>query len=397
MKQLLKKILGQPGAQTSVLRHIETAKKLKGKRVIVRCDFNVPLGDDNKVDPEESWRIQKALKTIEFLHGAGARIILISHIGRDPEMSLRPVADFFNHELDMTVGFIPEVTGQRASEASERLGEGQIIMLENLRSDPREKANNQALAEELATMADIYVNEAFSNAHREHASMVGLPKLLPSYIGFQFNDEVQNLTSAIDPEKPVVVIVGGAKFETKLPLIQSMLPTADTLFIGGALAHTFFKAQGYEIGQSMFEELAQAGDILKNENVMTPVDVIAEGDNKSSRVSAVDSVKATERIVDLGPESLNMLAEKISDAATVVWNGPLGWYEGGYEGATKDLLEIIAKSSARSIIGGGDTVFVIRKNNMEDNFTFVSTAGGAMLDFLVNGGSLPAITALRGV
>lgn len=374
------------------LRHIKDATDLKGKRVLVRVDFNVPLGDDNKVDSTEAWRIEKAMRTINFLRDAGARIILASHIGRDPENSLRPVVDFLNHEMNLTVGFVPEVTGERALEASERLGEGQIVVLENLRSDKREVKNKKSLAVELAILADVYVNEAFSNSHRKHASMVGVPKILPSYIGFQCADEYENLSQALRPAKPLVVIIGGAKFETKLPLIKSMIPLADTLFVGGALANTFFRAKGYEIGHSQITRLRQAKGLLSNANVMIPTDVIVER-NKSAMWAAAHKVQTTDHIVDIGTESIETLGKKIRSAQTVIWNGPLGYYEGGYADGTRKLLEIIAASSVRSIIGGGDTVYLIRKHGMEGQFSFVSTAGGAMLDFLADG-TLPALEVL---
>lgn len=379
--------------QLCALPHIKYAKNLSGKVVLLRTDFNVPLGDDGYITSEEAWRIDAVLPTIQFLIQQNARVVIMSHIGRDPQNSLRPVADYMNTSCNMRVGFIPALTGALVVEAVEALGNGKVLLLENLRSDAREKDNDMSLVTELAAMADMYVNDAFSVSHREHASVVGFPKLLPSYIGFQFMDEVIHLSRALEPEHPFLAIIGGAKFETKLPLIEKMEERADTIFIGGALAHTLFKYKGYEIGTSLFHDEPEAKKYVDAEKIQLPIDVVVQDGETIHNVSA-QQISPSEKIVDIGSSALQELSQYMKEANTVIWNGPLGWYEGGYDNGTKKLLDIIAASHAVSIIGGGDTVFVIRKYGMEKRFTFVSTAGGAMLDFLTHG-TLPGIKAIK--
>lgn len=393
LQKIAVKIFRNRGVGMEKLPHIKSATSLAGKRVLVRVDFNVPLGDDGVLEKNEAWRIEAALPTITFLQNAGAKVILLSHIGREKTDSLKVVAEYLNMQLDMNVGFVPQTTGELTKTMIDQLAHGAVILLENVRQDERETQNDYHFAEELAEMADLYVNDAFSASHRDHASIVGLPKFLPSYFGFQFMEEVKHLSLALSPESPLLAIIGGAKFETKIPLIKKFLKQADTLFVGGALAHTFFKYQGYEIGKSLFEEFPAVKKIMHAPNIQLPEEVVVETTKGDRHIVACDKVGSDEKIVDLGPESLKALAQKISQAQTIIWNGPLGWYEGGYEEGTRELLELVAESHAKSIIGGGDTVFVIRKYGMEKKFTFVSTAGGAMLDFLADG-TLPGIEAV---
>lgn len=374
------------------LPHIKDCTDLEGVSVLVRADFNIPVRDDGSITPDEAWRIESARDTIMHLQSQGARTILISHAG-NADQSMQPIAQYLQELLDITIGFIPQISGSLVEEALDRMGNGQVILLENLRSDAREKNNNDSFAEMLASYADIYVNEAFSASHREHASIVGVPQLLPTYFGFQFHREYEGLKKAHNPKKPLLLIVGGAKFDTKLPLIQSMIPHADEIFVGGALAHTFFKYQGLEIGNSLFEEYPAVRELLDTENIMTPSDVVVQGID-GTRTASNESVHADDRIVDLGDASIEELTPYIHQARTIIWNGPLGWYEGGFDGGTKKLLDAIAASAGYSIIGGGDTVTVIRAHAMQDNFSFISTAGGAMLDFLTDG-TLPGIEAVE--
>lgn len=392
MYKKIQKYFQKNTTETSFFPHIKDVKDLQGKRVMVRVDFNVPLGDDEHVTNEEAWRIDAALPTIQFLIEQKARIILISHIGRDLETSLRPVAEYLNLNCGVRVGFIPELTGTLATHAVENLAQGNVILLENLRSDERETKNDSSLTRELAGMADIYVNDAFSASHRDHVSIVGLPSVLPAYFGFQCIEEIKHLTRALNPEHPTLFIMGGAKFDTKLPLLETMLPKAETVFIGGALAHTFFKYKGYEIGTSLFSDDQAVKGFLETPNILLPREVLVENKNGSENKS-VDNLDAGDKIVDLGMAAVSDLSRAIHNAKTIIWNGPLGWYEGGYDHGTKQVLDLIAKSSATSIIGGGDTVFVIRTHAMQNDFSFVSTAGGAMLDFLTHG-TLPGIDAI---
>lgn len=369
------------------MKVLDDIEFLDGVKVLVRADFNVPIVDDKVAD---DFRIRMTLPTIEYLRQKRAKVILISHLesndGTNP--SLGPVADRLG-ELGVPITFIDDY--KKANEIIEN-GNG-CFLLENLRFFEGEKANDVKFAKELASLADIYVNEAFSVCHRKHASMIGVPKFLPSYAGRQVQKEVQNLAKAFNPPRPFVFILGGAKFETKLPLMEKFIDIADTVFVGGALATDFFKEKGYEVGQS----LVSAGDFklgcfLDNGKMMLPVDII----NQKKEIKSADSLGKEDRIMDGGPRTLELLGEKITSAKFILWNGPLGLYEAGYKNATLQLARLIASTSqngAESILGGGDTLAAIAEAHLGDKITFMSTGGGAMLEFLAKG-TLPGLEAL---
>jgi phosphoglycerate kinase len=312
------------------IRSIKEAGDLKGKRVLVRVDWNVPM-KNGKV--EDTHRIEKTLQTLNYLKDAGAEVTLMTHLEPVTE-SIEPLREF-----------VPQ--GMK--------------LLDNLRINPGEKENDVEFAKELASHGDIFVNEAFSASHREHASIVGVPKLLPSYAGFEFVEEVENLSKAFNPEHPFLLIMGGAKIETKLPFIEKFLEKADELFIGGTLAPA-----------------AAEGELGKNPKIVFPLGDI--------------------RALDINRETVEMLKEKIEKAKFVLWNGPMGKYEEGYIHGTLDLVKVLAVSNDSNnkqiIIGGGDTLAAIEELDLFDKFTFVSSAGGAMLDFLATG-TLPGIEALQ--
>ena len=369
------------------MQSIKKLKNIKGKRVLVRVDFNLPL-KDGKV--EDDFRIKKALPTIELLVKKGAKVILITHLGKGGE-TLLPVAHALNKFIKTK--FIESVLGPDVSEAVSKMNPGDIIMLQNLRNEKGEKENNKVFAIELAQLADIYVNEAFPVSHREDASIVLLPKLLPSYAGLQMEEEVENLSKVLEnPKHPFLFILGGAKFSTKTPLIEKYLHLADPIFIGGALANIFLKAKGYEIGKSLVDEASDVGKFLKNKKILLPIDVIVKSGNEIL-TRKVDEIKKGDYIIDIGKETVLMLEPYIKKAKLILWNGPLGKYEEEGDKATKEILKLIAESKGESIIGGGDTVALISKMDMEKDFSFVSTGGGATLDFLANG-TLPGIKAL---
>jgi phosphoglycerate kinase len=371
------------------MKSITDVKNLKGKRVLVRTDFNVALGDDGIVDENEALRIQAGMKTLEFLAEQGAKVVAISHIGREPHESLRPIADYINITFSKTIGFIPEVIGDIATEAVSRLGDGQIVLLENLRSIPGETENSNSFAEQLARYGDIYVNDAFSASHREHASIVGIAQLLPAYVGIQCMDEITHLDRVLAPEHPLVVIMGGAKFGTKLELMKALLPKAETIIVGGALANRLYKDRGYEIGQSLVDDEGDTREIAHSEKVILPTRVIVEGMVKNSTEITND-----ESIVDIDSTSIENVAKTLQNAGTLLWNGPMGYYEGGFTKGTIDIAHMIAESGAMSIVGGGDTATVLYDENILHKFTFVSMAGGAMLEYLAEG-TLPGIEVLK--
>jgi len=377
------------------MRSIKQIKNIEGKTVIVRVDFNLPI-KDGKV--EDDFRIKKSLPTIKFLQKKGVKIILITHLGQGGE-TLAPVAKVLNKF--MKVKFVRDIIGIKVQKVVAGMKNGEVILLENLRNNKGEKGCNKIFAINLAKLADIYVNEAFPVDHREDASIVLLPKLLPSYAGFQLSEEVENLSRAFkNPKHPFLFILGGAKFSTKMPLIKKYLKLADQVFIGGALANDFLKASGDEVGKSLVDNTNYGiSAILKNKparysgKLILPVDVVVRSGNKLVN-KKVNEVKKDEIILDIGKQSVKNLAPFIEKSKLILWNGPLGKYEDGGAKSTEDVLKLVADSKAESIIGGGDTVALVSEMKMEKKFSFISTGGGATLDFLANG-TLPGIKALR--
>lgn len=377
----------------SELPRIEDIPGFSGKRVIVRFDFNVPLRDGAILD---DFRIQKELPTINFLKEKGAKIIGISHLssgGGNEKPTLASIAAHLSK-------FVPDVSFHpscaKTSELVEKINTlrpGAVLLLENLRMRPEEESNGDTFAHELSELADIYVNEAFSASHRAHASIVGVPKYLPHYAGMLFSSEIENLSRAFTPAKPFYVILGGVKFSTKLPLLKKFLPLADKIFIYGALAHNFYKAKGLPIGKSVFDIDVTVEDLLHEEKIVLPTDVVVQTAH-GKEIKEIKDISPDDIIFDAGPQSVDHIAESIKDARMVLWNGPLGNYEYGFKEGTEMLAKRIAHLSAFSIVGGGDTVASIQEYNLSDKFGFVSTGGGAMLEFLGTG-TLPGIEALK--
>lgn len=367
---------------------------IKGKRILVRVDFNVPIVD-GKV--QDVYRIIKSLPTIEYLQKRGAKIILISHLSKS-EGSLALVAKELNQFLKAK--FLPEVLSENVFREVSKMEDGDIVMLENLRTDPGEQGKDRIFALELSKLADIYVNEAFSVSHREDTSIVLLPKILPAYAGLQLEAEIKNLTTVFkNPKRPFLFIVGGAKFSTKLPLVKKYLEVADNLFIGGALASDALDSLGYEVGKSLVDPDAEISpSILKNKKIILPSDVLVKEKTGGLVNKKISDIKKNDTILDIGEESKKDLIAKIKKAKFILWNGPLGKYEELGGGATKDVLKAVSELKAKSIIGGGDLVSVfdslqIKNDKLKTNL-FVSTGGGAMLEFLEKG-TLPGIEALK--
>ncbi len=370
------------------MRNIKQIKNIKGKKVLIRVDFNVPI-KNNRV--EDDFRIQSALPTIKFLQKKGAKIILITHLGKGGD-SLAPVAKVLNKYVKTK--FIKEVVGSSVTKAIEEMKNGEIVLLENLRNNKGEKECDKGFAKKLAELADIYVNEAFSVDHRKDASIVLLPKILPAYAGFQLEEEVKNLSIAFKkPKHPFLFILGGAKFSTKMPLIKKYLKFADCIFVGGALSNDFLKAEGYIVGKSLVDDSKfNARKIIKSNKLILPVDVIVKS-GKYIVNKRVEEVGMDDYILDIGSETVKKLDLIIKESKFILWNGPLGKYEDGGDKSTKEILKLVASSKANSVIGGGDTVALISKMKMQKKFSFVSTGGGSTLDFLANG-TLPGIKAL---
>ncbi|MBI2100749.1 MAG: phosphoglycerate kinase [Candidatus Vogelbacteria bacterium] len=363
------------------------AAALAGRTVLLRLDLNVPIENETVID---DFRIRKVMPTIDCLRAAGAKILLLSHRGQDGQLSLEPVAKHLDRFF--AVGFCR--TLETAARSLEPAAPAAVFLLENLRRDPGEAANDPEFVTRLARLGELYVNEAFASSHREHASIIGLPRCLPAYAGFNFAAELKNLSRAFTPRHPFTVILGGAKFETKLPVVRKFIDLADQIFIYGALAHAFFKELGYELGQSLVDrETVLARPFLNHPKIVLPVDVrVKNGDRVF--IKTPDQLTATDNILDVGLLSLEKLLPAIGGARFILWNGPLGNFERGFHGATEAAAKLIAGSNATTIVGGGDTIAAIRSLDLLNQLDFVSTAGGAMLDFLAYG-TLPGIEALK--
>lgn len=388
---------------------------VNGKKVLVRCDFNVPLDENKNITSDN--RIVAALPTIKYLMEHGAKVILCSHLGRpkgkvNPDFSLAPVAKRLSELLNKDVKLANDIIGDSAKELTNAMQAGDVVLLENVRFDEREEKNDPEFSKELAALTDgIYVNDAFGTAHRAHASTEGVSHFVnTSVAGYLMEKEVTELSSAIsNPERPFVSILGGLKVSDKIGVIENLLTKVDKILIGGAMACTFFKAMGYEIGESKCEDdkLDEANRILKlaeekNVKLVLPVDShIAndfsnDADNKF--VDIKDGVPAGWEILDIGPKTQEMFTEELKDAKTIVWNGPLGVNEfDNYRIGTEKIAKAIASSSAKCIIGGGDSAAAVKKIQKESNTTFeniyISTGGGASLEFL-EGKELPGIACL---
>jgi phosphoglycerate kinase len=369
-------------------------EELRGKRVIVRAGFDVPLNAQGEV--ADLFRVKRSAETLQYLSSVGARTIVLSHIGRDPEETNAPVSKALQHHVPHT--YIPELDGHAARNAIQVMDDGDVILLENLRQDPREVGNDDAFAKSLASLGQIYVGDAFSAAHRAHASIVGIPKYLPHYAGLLVRDEVTELKKARVPDHPSFAILGGAKFETKAPLIKSLLGSYDHLFVTGALANDVFLAQGHPVGRSLISKESPTPYILNHPHFLGPVDVTAQGSSGHAFTKKPEAVIPDDKIVDIGPESVRLIAPHIEKAKFILWNGPTGLYEEGFTSFTHAIAEMIARrvaEGAHAVIGGGDTVAAILESGIgEESLGFLSTGGGAMLEYLLKG-SLPGIDALE--
>jgi 3-phosphoglycerate kinase len=384
---------------------------LKDKRVIVRCDFNVPIDGDGRITDET--RIVGALPTIRYLAEQGAKTILMSHIGRpdgevDMKYTLKPVAESLSAHLGREVLFAgsPVVVDDAVRAAAAGLAAGQIMLLENLRFRKEETKNGAAFAAELAGLADVWVNDAFGTAHRAHASTAGIASYLPAVSGFLIEKEVKFLGDAVErPKRPLVAVLGGAKVGDKIPVIENLLTKVDSLLIGGGMAYTFFKARGYEIGKSILDEknveLAASLEKKAKEKgvaLLLPVDVKAAAAFANDAESAYyDAVGLPVGWIglDIGPKTIALFAEKIKSAGTVVWNGPMGVFEmPNFAEGTKAVAQALADSGAVTVIGGGDSAAAVEQLGYGDKMTHISTGGGASLEFL-EGKILPGIAVIQ--
>lgn len=377
---------------------------VKGKRVLVRVDFNVPL-DDGKV--ADDTRIRAALPTIQYLVEQGAIVILMSHLGRPKgkvreELRLTPVAERLAELLGRPVTMAVDCVGEEVETAVDRLRPGDVLLLENLRFHPGEEANDPEFVSRLASLGEVYVNDAFGTAHRAHASTEGVAHRLPAVAGFLMEKELNFLSKALEsPEKPFVAVLGGAKISDKIGVVDNLLGKVETLLIGGGMANTFLKAQGHQVGQSLVEEesLPLARELLDKagHKLVLPVDVVVADKfdaEAQSKIVGVEEVPAEWRILDIGPATVERFAQELSRAKTVVWNGTVGVAEfPRFAAGTQAIIEMLAESQATTIVGGGDTAAAVERAGLVEKMTHVSTGGGASLE-LLEGKVLPGVAAL---
>lgn len=377
---------------------------INGKRVLVRCDFNVPVYDDGSI--ADKFRINQALPTIEYLRSNNAKVVLISHLGRpegkDKKFSLKKVAEYLDEKIG-GVKFYGDCIGRGVEKEVGNMKEGEVLLLENLRFYKEEEANDLVFSEKLAGLADIFVQEGFSVCHREHASVVGVAKLIPAYPGFLLEKEVNVLRKAVEnPERPLVSIVGGVKLETKIKLLEKLLEVSDYVLVGGKIANTILVLKGICVKDNWSKEESGLADVvsridLTSTKLHLPLDgVIALKDleQKYMRVGAVGTLKNDESIYDIGPDTVEKFKAIIKEAGTIIWNGPMGYSEiEAFENGTKEIMQAVADNEGFAILGGGETAEAVAKFKIEDKFEHVSTGGGAMLDF-ISGDNLPGISIL---
>lgn len=392
------------------IRRIQDAE-VAGKRVLVRVDFNVPMKDGAVSD---DTRLQAALPTIEYLQEQGAKTILLAHFGRPKgqrvdEMSLEPVGQPLADLLGSEVCFVDDTVGDDALSAIADLENGDVLLLQNTRYEPGEEKNDPAFAKALSDLGDIYVNDAFSAAHRAHGTTDGVARILPAYAGLAMQREIDHLVAALEkPERPVIALVGGAKVSTKIELLQNLVKKVDILFVGGGMANTLLFAQGVEVGKSLCEKdlVDTARMILANAEesgckIMLPSDVVLAKEfapNPETRLAAVSDVQGDEMILDCGPATVTALSLAMDGAKTLIWNGPLGAFEtppfhAATVAAANQAAKLAREDGLVAVAGGGDTVAALNQAGVADDFTFISTAGGAFLEWM-EGKQLPGVGVL---
>ncbi len=390
------------------VRTVEAAE-VEGRRVLVRDDFNVPLDDQGRVT--DDLRVRAALPTLRYLLERGARVICCSHLGRPKgrrveKYSLAPVAKVLAERLGLGVAFVDDVAGDEARRATAGLAPGQVLLLQNLRFEPGEEANDPAFAERLASLAELYVDDAFGAAHRAHASVVGVAERLPAYAGFLLAAEVKALSRLLEgPARPFVAVLGGSKVSDKLAVLSNLLGQVDTLVVGGGMCFTFLAAQGNGVGDSLFEQdqvgpvrdlLARAG--REGKRILLPTDLVvadAFAEDARRRVVPASAIEPGWRGLDIGPQSAAAFAAAVRDAKTVFWNGPMGVFEWPpFAAGTRAVAEAIASTSAYTVVGGGDSAAALAQFGLADKVDHLSTGGGASLE-LLEGRTLPGVSVLQ--
>jgi phosphoglycerate kinase len=389
------------------LRTVDAAQ-VEGRRVLVRNDFNVPLDDQGRVT--DDLRVRASLPTLRHLVDRRAKVICCSHLGRPKgkrvdKYSLEPVAGVLGDRLGLPVAFVDDVVGEQAAQAAAELAPGQVLLLQNLRFEPGEEANDPAFAERLAALAELYVDDAFGAAHRAHASVVGVAERLPAYAGFLLAAEVKELSRLLEgPDSPFVAVLGGSKVSDKLAVLSNLLGRVDTLVIGGGMCFTFLAAQGHGVGDSLFEPdkvdavrelLARAG--REDKGILLPTDVVVADDfaeNARHRTVPASGIESGWRGLDIGPETAAAFAAAVRDARTVFWNGPMGVFEWpAFAAGTRAVAEAVASTDAYTVVGGGDSAAALAQFGLAEKVDHLSTGGGASLE-LLEGKTLPGVAVL---
>ena len=388
------------------LRTVDQAE-VAGRRVLVRNDFNVPLEDGTVTD---DLRIRAAVPTLRWLLDHGARVICCSHLGRpkgkrDPKYSLEPVRPVLAERLGVEVAFVDDVAGDQARQAAEALGDNQVLLLQNLRYEPGEEKNDPHLADQLASLAEVYVDDAFGAAHRAHASVVGVAERLPAYAGYLLAGEVKELSRLLgDPERPFTAVLGGSKVSDKLAVLDNLLGRVDSLVVGGGMCFTFLAAQGQEIGDSLFEpdQVDAVRRLLETARsqgkpVLLPTDVVVArevSEDAESRTVPADGIEAGWKGLDIGPATATAFAAAVAEARTVFWNGPMGVFElAPFAAGTKAVAEAVAAADGYTVVGGGDSAAALAELGLADRVDHLSTGGGASLE-LLEGKTLPGVAAI---
>ncbi len=376
------------------IKNIKEAEFLKGRRVLLRVGINVPLNKNKEI--KSDFRLRKILPTIKYLVEQKSKIILIGHIGRDPDQNLEKIFKWFKKEK-LNIKFHKNTFKNFPENFKDfpKIENGEILLLDNLRQSELEKKNDEEFAQKIAELGDIYINEAFSVSHREHASMVGVPKFFEKkYIGFLLQKEIEQVQKILEPGKDSVAILGGAKIKTKLPLIEKISEKFSLNILGGGIANNFFKFFGYEIGKSIFDENFLNLEKYNKENIFIPNIVIVENEKKERVEKEISEVKKSDNILDISPNAFWEIEEELKSAKFIFFNGPLGFYEGGYNLGTKYLLEILANKNNYFIAGGGDTADIIFEFGLEKNIDWISTGGGALIKYIAEE-KLPALEVLN--
>lgn len=377
------------------IKTIKDCKNLHGKKVFLRNDFNVPIKDGKVMD---DYKIVKQLPTIHYLLRNKCKLIICTHLG-DAQASTEVICKYLSKILDKKITFVPSYDFLAIGTQVSKMKEGDIVFLENLRFDKGEKANSKIFAKHLARLADVYVNDAFAVSHRAHASVSAIKSYIPSYAGLLLANEVKHLDKVLNPKKPLIVIVGGVKLDTKIRLIKSFEKNAFRILVGGALANNFFAAHGFEIGKSIADKASiKFAKKLKNKNILTPIDVVvSSSEHGRPIVKKLHEVGKNDHIFDIGPKTVELYATFIKRASTIIWNGPMGFFEmKSFRFGTKSIARLVAaRSSGKAFgaVGGGETVEALKETKMLNHVDWVSTGGGAMLSFL-GGEKMPGLSKI---